>query len=79
VIIHDFNIVDPISFPPKTYSPLIVYADTVLRFTITLERLKVVTGRNAQCRQFSDSVKLKQLPSRYPLNISKASDQLAVE
>ncbi len=48
VVIHNFNFVDTIAFPPEANSPLIVDPNTMLALAVALQCLQVVSRRRIQ-------------------------------
>ncbi len=48
MVVHDLNIPGIPSVKTETQAPLIVDANTVLSFAVTLQGLKAVIGRNTQ-------------------------------
>ena len=74
MIVHDLDVQGPLSCPGKTYSVLIVDADTVLSHSITSKRFQPITGRDPQIIEFFGSVEHRKLSHRNNLNIHKALD-----
>jgi hypothetical protein len=65
--------------PGKADSPLIVYPNRMLAFSITAQRLELISGRRTQNSQLRGSVDLEQFSECYALKRSKALAVLILE
>ena len=77
MVVDDLYIVRVAFMPSKTKSPLIVDANAVLSFTISSQRLEMVSRWAGQIRQNDCTVHLAQFPLRNPLDCHKAADSLS--
>jgi hypothetical protein len=48
VIVDNFNVTGVLPIPAKAHAVFLVYANAMLAFAVTLEGLKMVSGRNAE-------------------------------
>ena len=58
MIIYNFNIERITVFPFKTYSPLLIDANTMLPFTVAFQSLKSISVRRAQFFKFIHQIDL---------------------
>lgn len=65
MVVHNFDRIWPSIGPNKTDAVLLINPDAMLTFSIPLESLQVITGRDTQFIERSDRVKLIELPSSY--------------
>jgi hypothetical protein len=79
VVVHYLNLVSPVVVPDKTNAPLVIDADVVLSFSIILQGLQVVAGRDSQTDQFRDSMQLQKLSPCHPFDVSEAGHGLTFE
>ncbi len=74
MVVHNLDIVGiPVS-PHKTNAPLIVDANAVLPFSISLQRFQVIARRRSQIAEFRGDIQLTEFPLPHPLDISKPPD-----
>jgi hypothetical protein len=69
VIVNNFYVEGITVFPNKADAPLVVDANAVLPFSVALERLKAIAGRNLQVSQDSGSTEHSQFSKCHPLNV----------
>jgi hypothetical protein len=79
VVVHYLNLVSHVVVPDKTNAPLVIDEDAVLSFSIILQGLQVVTGRNSQTDQFRESMQLQELSPCHPFDVSEAGHGLTFE
>jgi hypothetical protein len=79
VVIDNLNIVRTIIPPHEAEAPLVIYADAVLPFAITLQGSKLIARRHFQRCRFRRGVELQQLASRDALDIAKAPYRYALK
>lgn len=58
-----------VGLPNKAYAPLIVDADGMLPFSVSLEGFEPVARRYAELQQLGDGMKLGQLPQGGALDV----------
>ena len=68
MVVHDFNIKNISVLPTKTNPPLIVDADAVLSFAITLQGLQPVTGRDLEFVKALRLVQVQKLAAGDPFD-----------
>ena len=51
MVVHNLNVVCACIGPAEANAPLIIDADAVLSAAFSLQRLKMITGRNAEVSQ----------------------------
>jgi hypothetical protein len=78
VIIHNLNIFRACVRPTETKAELIVYANAVLPYTITLQEFQSIARRYAQIAQPSRNLQLPQFAPRYRGNVVESSDRLSL-
>ena len=71
MIVCYFNIMCTIILPYKTDSPLVIYPDAILSFTITTQFLKSVRWRYPQIMYVLGIIKHPQFSQGYLLYISR--------
>jgi hypothetical protein len=64
MIIGDFHFVRPVMVPNKTDSELVIDANAVLAFAVTLQRFEPVAGRNPPVIQGRSAVQHQELSQR---------------
>jgi hypothetical protein len=79
MIVHDLHVVSVPIFPHKTNAPLIIDADAVLPFAVSLQRVKPVAPRHTQIHQAFGCVQHQQFSSRWLPNIHEPWDILVIE
>ncbi len=78
VIVDHLNVESVASFPTKADTPLVVDPDAVLTPTITPERLKTITGRDAKFGELCCRVEPRKPATGDVLDVSKPSRPLIV-
>jgi len=79
VVVHDFNLVRAILSPNKAHTPLVIDADAVLSFAVTLQRFKSIPRGNPQAGQFGTRVQLQQFATRNSFDVPEPRHDLAAE
>jgi len=77
VVINYFHIFRTCIRPTKADTPLIINTNAVLAGTVTIERFKMIAGRNFQVINSISDLKLSELTSCNVCNIYKSLDKLA--
>ena len=67
MVIHDFHVVGIPIAPDKADATLIVDANVVLPFAVSVESFKTVPRRRRQVAEFSGNIQLAEFPLRPPL------------
>jgi hypothetical protein len=70
MIVYDFYVVSITVPPHETNSPLLIDSNAVLSIAITPQRLKAVSRRHSQIKQFGCGVKHLKLIQRLLLNLT---------
>ena len=78
MVIYNLHIFSACISPTETKAELIVYANAVLPYTITLQQFQSIARRYAQIAQPSRNLQLPQFSSGYSLNITEASARLSL-
>jgi hypothetical protein len=65
--------------PNKTNTPLVIDANAVLAFSISLERFKPIAWRNTQTGQFGCCMQLQKLAACHTFDVFEAWHGLAME
>ena len=79
MIVNDFNVRWTFYRPNKAHAPLIVDADAVLPFAISLQRFELISRRNTQIFQDRRPVKLFQFAKGDPLYVYPSTNTLTKE
>ena len=69
MVIDNFNVKSIALLPTKTYSPLIVYSDTVLTFPVAPELLQLVSRWHSQVIESFGSIQQEELSKRRSTNV----------
>ena len=64
MVIHDLDIPCIPTLEPEAYAPLVIDANAVLAFAVTLQRFEPVAGRNPQVTQSRSAVQHQELSQR---------------
>lgn len=78
MVINNFHVIRTIRSPYKTDAPLIVYANALLIFAITLQRLEVVARWHEKISQLDGIIQHLQFPCRNDFDIGKPASPLAI-
>jgi len=79
VIVDNFNPVRAILAPDKAHPPLVIHADTVLPFAVSLQGFKLVPRRYPQAGKIGGRLKLQQLTPRHAFDVFEPGNRLAME
>lgn len=79
VAVHYLKLVSPVVVPDKTNTPWVIDPHAVLSFSIILQGLQGVAGRDSQTDQFRDSTSLQELSPCHPFDVSEAGHGLTFE
>jgi len=71
VVVHDFDIQRITILPTETDAPLVIDPDAMLSLSIALQGFQTIAWRYTKILYTDGAMKVKQLPSRYPLDIAK--------
>ena len=69
MVVNNFNLINAIFSPLKTYTPLIIDANAVLSLTVAFESFQPVRRWNFEIVKIGGCVKHNQLSLGNPLNI----------
>ena len=71
VAICDFDFVRAVGLPAEADAPLVVDANGMLAFAVSLECFEAIAGRDGQVPEFGDGVELSEFAQSNPLNVRR--------
>jgi hypothetical protein len=69
MVVHNFDAFDSVVGPGEAEAVLVVDANRVLAFAVTLERFQPIAGRNPQVVEFLGDVELLEFAESYFLDV----------
>jgi hypothetical protein len=78
MVVNDLHIVRTPIAPYETETPLVVDANTVLAFSLAMQRLQAIPRRRCQVAKFCGAVQLAEFSARDLLDCLKAPAALAL-
>ena len=80
MVIDDFNVISVFFLPDKTNTPLIIYSDAVLTFSLPLQTFKIIGGRVSKVTHIFSPVQHAEFSKSYALDgLRQFARKLTVE